>query len=285
MRKKIKSIPLNNMAETFGAGIAIGKASIRDSRTFEDAEQSHRDDYHLFFLQEKGITPVEVDFQKHEIKPSCVIYIHPNQVHRIGPFENVTLSFLAINNENLNPEFLKVLEDITPAKPLLLNKETFLIVSEAVSLCISIAERKQEKLYHSLLKESCNTLVALIASQYLEQAKPGDPYSRPEIISKAFRSILERDFTTVKKPKEYAQILNISTPYLNDCVKNSTGHSVSYHIQQHLILEAKRLLYHSDKSVKEIASELGYDDYTYFSRLFTKLTGMTALTFRNKTRD
>ncbi|HCU45817.1 MAG TPA: AraC family transcriptional regulator, partial [Sphingobacterium sp.] len=30
---------------------------------------------------------------------------------------------------------------------------------------------------------------------------------------------------------------------------------------------------------------LGFEDYTYFSRLFTKATGMSALSFRNKNRD
>ena len=55
--------------------------------------------------------------------------------------------------------------------------------------------------------------------------------------------------------------------------------------QSHRDEGAKRLLYHTDKSVKEIAFELGYDDYPYFSRLFTKSTGMSALTFRNKRHD
>jgi len=72
---------------------------------------------------------------------------------------------------------------------------------------------------------------------------------------------------------------------LNECVKNATGHPVSYHIQQRIILEAKRLLYHSGKSVKEIATQLGYDDYPYFSRLFTKITGMSALAFRNRNHE
>ncbi|MEJ0105484.1 MAG: helix-turn-helix domain-containing protein [Bacteroidota bacterium] len=285
MRKKTKYIPVNPMLGDLNTGIVIGKASFKNLYALEELEQSHRDDYHLFFLQEKGITSMEIDFQKHKIKPLSAIYVHPNQVHRMIAFENVTVSVWAINNENLNPEYLKLLEDITPAKPLSLKEETFSIISEAVSLCIKFSERKHEKLYHSLLKDSCNTLVALIASQYLEKSKPANNLSRFEIITKAFRTILEHNFTTAKSPAEYAQTLNISTPYLNECVKNSTGHSVSYHIQQRIILEAKRLLYHSDKSVKEIASELGYKDAAYFSRMFTKVAGMTSLTFRNKNHD
>jgi AraC-like DNA-binding protein/mannose-6-phosphate isomerase-like protein (cupin superfamily) len=285
MPENNKSFPINTMVDMFGAGVAIRRASITHLQTFEIAEQSHRDDYHLFFLMEKGKLSFEIDFKKYNLNTFSVIYIHPNQVHRLGAFENVTASFWAINNENLNPEYLKILEDITPVKPLVLSNETFSIISEAVSLCIKLSERKHELLHQSMLKDSCNTLVALVASQYLEQSKSTDTLSRFEIINKAFKTLLERNFITSKKPAEYAKTLNISTAYLNECVKNTSGHSVSYHIQQRIILEAKRLLYHSDKSVKEIASELGYEDAAYFSRMFNKVTGMTSLTFRNKNHD
>lgn len=291
MRKKTKYIPVTSMPDESGLGITIGRASVKDLSTFEQAdfgtleklEQSHRHDYHFFFLQEAGTTSIEIDFRKYKVPPESVIYIHPNQVHRmVGTVQNVTVSGWAINNENLNSEYLKLLNDIAPAKPLSLNKEVFSIIYDAVTLCIKISERKQEKLHHALLKDSCNTLVALITSQYLVQSKPTDTLSRFDVITKAFKSILEHNYITVKKPAEYAQSLNVSAPYLNECVKKTTGYPVSYHIQQRIILEAKRLLYHSDKSVKEIASELGYDDYPYFSRLFNKVAGMTPLTFRNK---
>ncbi|SHN12830.1 AraC-type DNA-binding protein [Chitinophaga sp. CF418] len=275
------------MANQFGSGIAIEKISVKDLHAgdMEDAKKSHREDGHSFFLLEKGSVSIEIDFQKHTIKPFSIIYIHPNQVHRIITFENVVVSCWSINNEQLNPEYLKLLEDITPAKPLVLKEETFSILSEAVSLCIKFFDRKNDRLYHSLLKDSCNALVALVVSQYLEQSKPTDKLSRLETVSKAFKELLERNYTIAKRPAEYAQKLNISTPYLNECVKNTTGHSVSHHIQQRLILEAKRFLSHSDKAVKEIATELGYDDYQYFSRLFTKAVGKTPIAFRNKNLD
>ncbi len=281
------------MVDEFGAGIAIEKISFKNLRTsdkktvttFDEAKQFHRHDRHSFFLLENGIVDIEIDFQKYKIKSPSVIYLHPDQVHRTIAFKNVTVSSWAINNENLNPKYLKLLEDITPAKPLVLKKGTFSIISEAASLCIKFSERKNGKLYHSLLKDSCNALVALVVSQYLEQSGSKDKLSRFEIISKAFRELLERNYTTAKRPAEYAKKLHLSTSYLNECVKNTTGYSVSHHIQQRVILEAKRLLYYSDKSVKEIAFELGYDDYPYFSRLFTKVTGTTAIAFRNKNRD
>jgi len=290
MRKKNKSIPVNTMADDFDTGISIERMSLSSAdeailNSSDEAKQSHRHDSHSFFLLEKGTVNIEIDFQKYTIKAPSVIYVHPDQVHRTTAFDNMTVCSWAITNESLNPEYLKLLESIAPAKPLVLKEETFSIISEAVSLFMKFAERKSDKLYHSLLKDSCNALVALVVSQYLESTKSSDKLSRFEIVTKGFREILERNYTTTKRPADYAEKLSITTPYLNECVKNATGHPVSYHIQQRIILEAKRLLYYSDKSVKEIAADLGYDDYPYFSRLFSKVTGMTALAFRNKNYD
>lgn len=290
MPKKIHPIPVNRMTDDFNTGIVIerlsfNELSIADRANFEEENQAHRHDRHSFFLLEEGTVAIEIDFQKYVITPSSVIYIHPNQVHYTTSAENIVVSSWAINNENLNPEYLKLLEEITPAKPLLLDQKTFSVISEAVSLGIQFSERKSDKLYHSLLKDGCNGLVALVISQYLEHSQSTDKISRFEIVTKAFREILEQNYAVLKRPTEYSKKLNISTPYLNECVKNATGYSVSHHIQERIILEAKRLLYHSDKSVKEIATALGYDDYAYFSRLFTKVTGMTALAFRNKNLD
>jgi AraC family transcriptional activator of pobA len=285
MPKKSKSIPVNTMSDESGAGIAIDRLSFTDPKIFEGAERSHRHDCHAFFMVESGSIVIEIDFQKYSITAPSVIYVHPDQVHHGIAAENLTVASWELTNESLRPEYLPILEGLAPAKPLLLNKEMFSIISEAVSLCLKFAERKNDKLYHSLLKDSCNALVALIVSQYLESAKPAGQLSRFEMITKAFRELMERNYTTDKRPATYAQRLNISTSYLNECVKNTTGYSVSHHLQQRVILEAKRLLYYSDKSVKEIAAALGFDDYPYFSRLFTKVTGMTALVFRNKHRD
>ena len=281
MRKKHTSIPVNDFGGEYHSGISIEKMCLNDLPA-GTAQHAERHDRHSFHLLEKGIITIEVDFQTHQMTAPAVIYMHPNQVHRILSFENVSVNSWAIDNENLHPEYLKILEELSPLRPLPLNEETFSLLKDAASLCLKLSVRKNDRLYHSLLKDSCNTLVSMTISQYLEQTKPADKLSRFETIAKAFREILEQNFSKLKGPAEYAEKLNISAPYLNECIKNATGHPVSYHIQQRIILEAKRLLYHSGISVKEIATQLGYDDYPYFSRLFTKIAGMSAMAFRKR---
>ena len=284
MQRKTGDIPINQMANEFGEGIAIERVSFTNPGILVEGEQSHRHDGHSFFLLEKGTIDLEIDFRNYTITAPAVIYVHPDQVHRTKSTSDITVSSWSVTNDNLNAEYLAILEDITPAKPLLLSEEPFALIFEAASLSIKFSKRKNNKLYHSLLKESCNALVALVITEYLTDTKPADKPSRFEIVTKNFRRLLEKHYTLLKGPAAYAQKLNISTPYLNECVKKATGYPVSHHIQQRVILEAKRLLCYSAKSVKEIAAELAYDDYPYFSRLFTKATGMTALAFRTKNR-
>ncbi|ADB38149.1 helix-turn-helix domain-containing protein [Spirosoma linguale] len=276
------------MTDDLGTGITIEKIAfqqlppIDNADTGEEDRLAHRHNTHTFHLLQQGTVAIDIDFQHYNMEPSSIIYIHPHQVHRTTALSEITVVSLAITNENLNPEYLNLLESMAPVKPLLLPSESFTLLDQAVSLCLNVFGRKADKLYHSLLKDACNALVALILSVYLEQTQSTSKLSRFELITQAFREHLERNYTTVKRPADYAQKLNITTAYLNECVKHTTGYSVSQQIQQRIILEAKRLLYHSDQSVKEIAAELGYDDYPYFCRLFTKSTGMSALAFRTK---
>jgi AraC-like DNA-binding protein/mannose-6-phosphate isomerase-like protein (cupin superfamily) len=285
MVRKVNPIPIITLPKTFDKGILIGKVTAGNTPEFADPTHSHRHDFHFFILQEEGRSQIEIDFKKYQLKNTAVVYIHPSQVHLMTKVENAGLYLVAVSNENLDPRYLKLLEEMVPANPLSLKTTEFSIIAQAVQLSINLFERKDDRLYPTILKDSCNALVGLIVSKYLEKSEPASGLSRFEIVTKQFRQALEVYFTKYKRPSDYANVLNISSAYLNECVKTVTGLPVSYHIQHRVILEAKRMLYHSDKSVKEISAELGFEDYPYFSRLFTKVTGMTALTFRNKNLD
>src|SRR6218665_1948847 len=139
MHKKRHSIPVNTMDDDSGIGIIIERISFKDLPNFEEWNHSERHDRHSFFLLESGMVFMEIDFQQYTIMPGTIIYMHPSQVHRTIAFEDVTVSSWAISDENLNPEYLKLLEVVAPAKPLVLDKETFAILSEMITLGIKLS--------------------------------------------------------------------------------------------------------------------------------------------------
>ncbi|MFV1448516.1 helix-turn-helix domain-containing protein [Maribacter sp. HS] len=80
----------------------------------------------------------------------------------------------------------------------------------------------------------------------------------------------------------FAKKLNISANYLSDSLKNTTGKSAIEHIHSYIVESAKNDLMTSDKSISEIAFELGFEYPHYFSRLFKKKTGVTPSDYRVK---
>ena len=84
---------------------------------------------------------------------------------------------------------------------------------------------------------------------------------------------------------EYAGKLNISKDYLTKIVKRITGKTPLAWITEAVILEAKVLLCQTALTMSEIAYELGFDDPSYFSRLFKKQTGFTPQEYKNNKKS
>ena len=284
MRKNIKSIPVNRLEKT-ESGIVVEKFENHSRLPLQEAAHSHRHDHHIFLLVEEGEIHLEVDFEMQFLQAGSVTYIHPSQIHRIVDHNRSSFYLLGITSENMGEEYIRLLEHtLFPVKPIDLGEEIKAVIFESVRLCQKIYKRKAEKIYSTLIKDQSNAFIGLYVSQYLQEKQIPDNPNRYEVLTKAFRESLEQNFTRIKSASEYANVLNVSASYLRESIRKTTGLSISEHIQNRNILETKRLLYHTDKSVKEIAIELGYEDYSYFSRFFKRSVGITALEFRNQVR-
>lgn len=99
-------------------------------------------------------------------------------------------------------------------------------------------------------------------------------------ISNKFRELLFMHIKTRHMVSDYASLLHITPNHLNKSVKSITGKSPTKWIDEAIVLEAKVLLYQSNLSISEIATEVGLLDQSYFSRLFKKYEGTTPLQFR-----
>ncbi|GGA91863.1 transcriptional regulator [Puia dinghuensis] len=244
---------------------------------------SHRDDHYLFFLGLTGMGSVMVDFEEFTLEANTLFYILPGQMHSYrGSDAAATGWFMALDPGLVPDSFRAVLEN-----PLLSIKPVAVMPAELEPMlqCLELMDTLQRRLDPCYSRQAVYHMLSAFTAMFTDvyarqQCIPADKVSRSQTIMLEFRKLLSVEYKQLKSAGEYAAALHLSLSYLNEAVKDTTGFTVSYWIQQQIVLEAKRLLYYSQYSVKEIAHRLGYEDHTYFSRLFKKTVGRTPLEFR-----
>lgn len=95
-----------------------------------------------------------------------------------------------------------------------------------------------------------------------------------------FKELLENNFHKERQPSFYAAKMGISPNNFSKICKQYFLKTPSTLIHERVILESKKLIHLTYKSMKEIAAELNFDDENYFSRYFKKHTGITPTAFR-----
>jgi AraC family transcriptional activator of pobA len=277
------SIPLHKLSDRSVAGMQIGRFD-ENAKDYESSGPmgAHRDDHYIFLLQERGVSRFMLDFKELSLSGAGVLCVLPGQVHHaILPYR-VKGWFLALDTMLVGEEYRKVFEQYQLAnEPVVLSAELTAKLSGCMALLYDRYQEIDELMNRQIAVSLASSYVGMVAAEYLARAKVrGLRNSRPQQISGQFRVLLLEHFKSIKSPAAYAEMMNISATYLNEAVKSTTGFTVTYLIQYEMVLEAKRLLYYTDLSVKEIAHELGFGDHTYFSRLFTRTAGCSAGKFR-----
>jgi len=95
-----------------------------------------------------------------------------------------------------------------------------------------------------------------------------------------FLLLLENHYTTEKRVDFYAEKLNLSPKRLNQILKQKLGKTINRILQERLLIEAKHLLFIGKENIQEIAFGLGFQDSSYFSRFFKKMTSLSPEEFR-----
>lgn len=96
-----------------------------------------------------------------------------------------------------------------------------------------------------------------------------------------FLLLVEDYYDTEKGVDFYADKLNLSPKRLNQILKQKTGKTINQTLQERTLTEAKHLLFVGEKGIKEIAYTLGFQDASYFSRFFKKMTKLSPEEFRS----
>lgn len=138
------------------------------------------------------------------------------------------------------------------------------IIISQLSTLLKYANRFYERQFLNR-KELSNDLLSQFNQQLEEYSESGQ-----------FR---EKGIPSIE---QLAVKMSVSQRYLSDTLKKETGKTTSEHLQLYLIDEAKNILLKPDKSISEVAYELGFEYPQYFSRLFKKKEGLSPTEYRRK---
>lgn len=267
MKSDNQQIVTNAISELGNSGIFVKRLDRGSNHEIKD--MPHRDDYYMFGIVLSGAVTITVDFTDINLSSDNMSVITPGQVHGISHIdENSTGYLLGLSPYMLSDSEIEIIDRFSLfPEPIFLNETTR---QDIISL-FDILQRRGLK---HLAKSIVEIILPFIRDK--ESGKTGRYVS----MFIRFKGLLNNNICNVKQPSAYADMLNITEVYLNEIVKAVTGISVSRYIMGQAVLNAKRLFVNTSLSAKQIAKHLGYDDYTYFSKLFKKIEGISPAGFR-----
>lgn len=257
-----------------------------------ESDSPHRHDYYAIIFIEQGEGIHYVDFKEYKIENNSIYFILPGQMHQVklsaepkGWVMTFTEEFLIANSipdKLINDIYL--FNDYGQSPPLSINDTQLPIYQNIVSQ-IELFSNSLE----SYTLEAVGSLVKLFLIQsnnHCSLQKINNPQfmETTNHLLRSFKQLLNKHYANKHMVADYADMLAVTSDYLNKTVKSITGKSAKEHIQSKLIIEAKRTLLFSSLSNKELSYELGFDESAHFNNFFKKTTGLTPTEFRISAR-
>ncbi|WP_144602157.1 helix-turn-helix domain-containing protein [Algoriphagus algorifonticola] len=138
----------------------------------------------------------------------------------------------------------------------------------------------QDNLQQEMLQMILKRLLILCTRLYKEQSDLKNLTSFDSDLVREFNFLVEKHFKKIHTVKEYAELLNKSPKTLANLFSKMSSKTPLSYIHDRIMLEAKRLLFYTDKPIKEIGYELGFEDIQSFSRFFKKNEGKSPSEFK-----
>ena len=242
--------------------------------------------YHVVFFT-KGSGSHSIDFHKFPVVPDQIYFMVPGQVHSWN-FEGDIDGYVV----NFTTEFFQsflLRHDY-------LERFTFfngISQDSVIGLGKDLARYSKERFDEVLALKSLNNpiqkdLIKVILLQIfllIDQYNLKDKlYNQPNYtLLKNFQKLIEKHYTELRLPKDYADLLFVTPNHLNALCKSTTGMQAGELIRSRILLEAKRLLVNLDLTITEISNELNFNDNSYFTKFFKKQVGINPEEFRKNT--
>ena len=142
------------------------------------------------------------------------------------------------------------------------------------------AELTEKNPFSEAVLRSYLQLILALSSKEKSLLLTDTPPQTDHTLATDFQELLEKHFLSERNLSFYAEALSLTPDAFSKKLKKLIGKTPSKLLQDRLVLEAKKQLHLTHKSIKEIAFDLNFEDEFYFSRFFKKNVGLSPKHFR-----
>lgn len=242
----------------------------------------------ILFLPKK--CKIQIDFQEFQLATDALLFINPKVVVKPATAESGSELLLHFNRDFY---CIEIHDQEVACDGILYNNVfeiPFIQLNENQSTDIqNIIREIQYEMEHddTSTEEMLRILLKLIILKstriWKQQHSLSDNNQQSDVhFLRKFSKLVEQNYRTHHTVADYAEMLFLTPKNLSKKIGLISKETPNEIIKNRIILESKRLLAHTTLTVKEIAFTLNYEDDAYFSRFFTKNTGISPLSFRKQ---
>ena len=248
----------------------------------------HRKDHYLLVFIRRAGSRQWIDMTPYMLKDNTIYFTGPNQIIVKEEFKQLWSTGIAFTGEflsfqeNASLSRLSLIQNPQSGYELLLTEADINFVEDMLAR-INIEYQQPGEWQQRMLGAYLTILLTYLSRLYTEQYKENDT-SVDKLLLKKFQAKVNECFRELHEVGDYASLLHISAGYLSEVVKIQSGKPAIKHIHERQVMEARRLLFHTNNSLKEIAFDLGFSDASYFNRFFKRETGVTPAGYRASIR-
>ncbi|WP_316740508.1 helix-turn-helix transcriptional regulator [Pedobacter antarcticus] len=244
----------------------------------------HKHDFFEIIWVTEGTFTHTIDYHDIDITTHTLLITSPGQVHLLNSPEKVkgysisfTEQFLLTHQTQESIFELTFLEESFTKPYLCLGQAAQNELKAIIDPIIEELDRdiKVPLIINGLLLVLLNRIQRLMSKAHAVAAD-----SFQALINKKFKKLIDLHYKEEPDLTFYADKLNISANYLNKIVKNLAGKTAGVMIRERGLIEAKRMLVYCNLPIGDISEQLGFKDFSYFSRQFKKQEGVTPAAYR-----
>lgn len=253
-------------------------------------DEPHRHDYYTILLVEKASGNHVIDYRSYAFDNFQVHFVGPGQVHQValtaepaGWVITFSRGFLIENNipesfiTNIN--LFKQFGENPPLQTDEITCEKLAQLMQQMEECLPMEFHYRNRALGALLQ----LFLIYSSNSCTLDSTQLDEENTKVCLLRNFKNLVEENYQQWHKVGTYAEAIPISSKHLSTTIKNLTGKTAKEFIQDRLVLEGKRLLIHTELSVKEVAYRLGFEEPLHFSNFFKKQVGVSPSGFKTKT--